>query len=84
MATPIAATDVGSVRDAVDGGRAGVLIPAGDRDALVDAVLRLTDDPQLRERCIERGLIIARRHALDVEAARVAEFIIAAAGRDRA
>ncbi|HKH40975.1 MAG TPA: glycosyltransferase [Solirubrobacterales bacterium] len=84
MATPIVATDVGSVRDAVDGGRAGVLIPAGDRDALVDAVLRLTDDPQLRERCIERGLIIARRHALDVEAARVAEFIIAAAGRDRA
>jgi glycosyltransferase involved in cell wall biosynthesis len=83
-ATPIVATDVGSVRTAVEGGRAGVLIPAGDRDALVDAVLRLTDDPQLRDRCIERGLIIGRRHALDVEAARVAEFIAATVSRDRA
>jgi glycosyltransferase involved in cell wall biosynthesis len=83
-ATPIVATDVGSVRTAVEGGRAGVLIPAGDRDALVDAVLRLTDDPQLRDRCIERGLVIGRRHALDVEAARVAEFIAATVSRDRA
>ncbi len=79
-ATPVVATDVGSVRDALDGGRAGVLIPAGDREALVDGVLRLTDDPGLRERCIERGLMIARRHARDVEADRVARFI-AAEGR---
>ncbi|HSD22707.1 MAG TPA: glycosyltransferase [Solirubrobacterales bacterium] len=82
--TPIVATDVGSVADAVEGGRAGVLIPAGDRDALVDAVLRLTDDQHLRDRCVERGLIIGRRHALDVEAARVAEFIAAAISRDHA
>jgi glycosyltransferase involved in cell wall biosynthesis len=82
--TPIVATDVGSVRDALEGGRAGVLIPAGDRDALVDAVLRLTDEAPLRDRCIERGLIIGRRHALDIEAARVAEFIAGAASRDLA
>jgi glycosyltransferase involved in cell wall biosynthesis len=82
--TPVVATDVGSVREAVEGGRAGVIVPAGDRDALVDAVLRVTDDSQLRERCIERGLIIGRRHALDVEAARVAEFIAAAGSRDHA
>jgi glycosyltransferase involved in cell wall biosynthesis len=82
-ATPVVATDVGSVPEALDGGRAGVLIPAGDRDALVDAVLRVTDDAQLRERCVGRGLVIGRRHALDVEAARVAEFIAGAVGSDR-
>jgi glycosyltransferase involved in cell wall biosynthesis len=83
-ATAIVATDVGSVRNALEGGRAGVLIPAADRDAIVDAVLRLTDDSQLRDRCIERGLIIGRRHALDVEAARVAEFIAAGGSRNHA
>jgi glycosyltransferase involved in cell wall biosynthesis len=83
-ATPVVATDVGSVRDAVDGGRAGVLVPAGDRDALVDGVLELTDHPSLRNEYVERGLILARRHARDVEAARVARFIAAAASRDRA
>ena len=82
--TPVVATDVGSVRDALEGGAAGVLIPAGDRGAIVDAVLRLTDDAALRDRCIERGLIIGRRHALDVEAARVAEFIAARASHGRA
>jgi glycosyltransferase involved in cell wall biosynthesis len=82
--TPTVATDVGSVRDAVEAGRAAVLIPAGDRDALVEAVLRLTDDPRLRDRCIERGLSIGRRHALDVEAVRVAQFIAAAISSDDA
>jgi glycosyltransferase involved in cell wall biosynthesis len=83
-ATPVVATDVGSVRDALDGGRAGVLVPAGDRDALADAVLELTDDPTMRDECIQRGLRIARRHARDVEALRVARFIATAASPDRA
>jgi glycosyltransferase involved in cell wall biosynthesis len=82
-ATPVVATDVGSVRDALDGGRAGVLVAAGDRDALVDGVLELTDDSGLRKNCVERGLILARRHARDVEAARVAGFIARRPSRDR-
>jgi glycosyltransferase involved in cell wall biosynthesis len=83
-ATPVVATDVGSVRDVLDGGRAGVLVPAGDRDALVEGILELTDDSGLRQDCIEQGLIVARRHARDVEAAWVAGFIAAAASRDPA
>ena len=36
------------------------------------------------ETTVQRGLILARRHAREVEAARVAGFIAAAASRDRA
>jgi glycosyltransferase involved in cell wall biosynthesis len=81
---PVVATDVGSVGDTLAGGAAGVLVPPDDRDALVDGVLELVDDPGMRERCVKRGLSIARRHALDAEARRVGDFIAAAASRDRA
>lgn len=73
--TPVVATDVGGVRRAVDDGGAAVLVRPGDRDALVEAILRLTDDEQLRGRLVERGLAVARATAGDLEAARVAEFI---------
>ena len=43
--TPVIATDVGGVRRALDGGRAGVLVPPGDRDALAGAIGRMCADP---------------------------------------
>jgi hypothetical protein len=46
-----------------------------DRDALVAAVLRLTEDEALRDRLLERGLALARENTLEVQAARVASFI---------
>lgn len=73
--TPVVATDVGGVRAALDDGSAGLLVPPGDRDALVDAILRLVDDGALRERLTARGLSLARASAGDVEAERVARFL---------
>jgi glycosyltransferase involved in cell wall biosynthesis len=73
---PVVATDVGSVRELLDEGRAGLIVPAGDRDALVEAVLELSDH-RGRRQYVERGLVLARRYARDVEAARVARFIAA-------
>ena len=70
---PVIATDVGGVAEAV--GDAALLIPAGDADAAAQALNRISDDKQLRERLIERGLGIVRRHTLDAEAARVAAFM---------
>jgi glycosyltransferase involved in cell wall biosynthesis len=75
--TPVVATDVGGVHSALDDGAAGILVPPGDRDALVDAVLRLADDKSTRDRVVERGLAVARAAAKDVEAARVADFLAA-------
>jgi glycosyltransferase involved in cell wall biosynthesis len=75
--TPVVATDVGGVRAALDDGAAGILVPPGERDALVDAVLRAADDKDTRDRIVERGLAVARAAAKDVEAARVADFLAA-------
>lgn len=74
-ATPVVATAVGGVPFALDGGEAGVLIPPSDLDALVGAILRLTEDAELRERVVARGLEIAGRHTLESTSARVARFI---------
>jgi len=72
---PVVATDVGGVSEAVDGGRAGLLVPPADRDALVEAVLRVADDAELRTRLVEHGLERARDRTLEAQAARVAAFL---------
>jgi glycosyltransferase involved in cell wall biosynthesis len=74
-ATPIVATDVGGVRAALDDGRAGLLVPPADPDALVEAVRTLGEDGGLRDRLVSRGLELARASTLDVEARRVARFL---------
>ncbi len=73
--TPVVATAVGGVGAALDHGRAGLLVPPADVDALVCALLRIVDDSEHRERLVKRGLELARECTLDVQAARVARFI---------
>jgi glycosyltransferase involved in cell wall biosynthesis len=72
---PIVATDVGGVAAALDGGRAGLLVPPAELEALADAVLHVTRDQQLRGRLVAEGLRVARTRTLEHEAARVARFI---------
>jgi glycosyltransferase involved in cell wall biosynthesis len=73
--TPVVATDVGGVRALLEDGAAGMLVPARNRDALVDAILRIMDDDTHREQLVARGLEVARATAADVQAERVARFI---------
>lgn len=80
---PVVATAVGGVGDALNGGRFGLLVPPGDRDALVSAVLRLADDEALRARLTVDGAAHARRAALDVEGARIGAVLADAIGRPR-
>jgi glycosyltransferase involved in cell wall biosynthesis len=47
---PVVATDVGSVREAVDDGETGFVVPVEDVDAMVEAVRRLRDDADLHRR----------------------------------
>jgi glycosyltransferase involved in cell wall biosynthesis len=73
--TPVVATDVGGVATALERGGAGLLVPPDDVDALVAAVLRLTEDAELRARLVTRGLELAHGRTLEVEAGRVAAFL---------
>jgi glycosyltransferase involved in cell wall biosynthesis len=73
--TPVVATDVGGVRSGLDGGRAGLLVPPFDLEALVAGVARVSDDAELRSRLVTRGLEVARERTLEAEAARVAGFL---------
>jgi glycosyltransferase involved in cell wall biosynthesis len=47
---PVVASDVGGVGDIVVSGETGLLVPAGDPDALASALARLLADPELRRR----------------------------------
>jgi len=73
--TPIVATDVGGVRTALDDGAAALLIEPRNADALAAAVRTLTDDAELRDRLVGRGLELAARASLEAESERVARFI---------
>jgi glycosyltransferase involved in cell wall biosynthesis len=48
--TPIVASDVGSVSEAVENGVTGLLVPAGDPEALAAALRRVLSDPGLADR----------------------------------
>jgi glycosyltransferase involved in cell wall biosynthesis len=74
-ALPVVATAVGGVPSALHDGEAGVLVPPSDRDALVSAILRITEDAELRERLVERGLELVNGNTLESTSARVAHFI---------
>jgi glycosyltransferase involved in cell wall biosynthesis len=72
---PIVATDVGGVATALEDGAAGLLVAPRDPEALAAAVQRALADDEGRLARARRGLAIAREHAMDVEAARVARWI---------
>jgi glycosyltransferase involved in cell wall biosynthesis len=82
-ATPIVATDVGGVRVALDAGGAGLLVPPGDRTALVAAIRRLVAEPAMRTRLVERGLELAGDRSLEGQAERVAAFVHGERALDR-
>jgi glycosyltransferase involved in cell wall biosynthesis len=72
-ALPVAATDVGGVRDAV--GDAALLAPPGEPSGIAQLLARIGADEDLRVRLVRRGLELAREHTIESESARVAEFI---------
>lgn len=65
-ARPVIATRVGSVADAVDDGGTGLLVPAGNVDALAGALARMIEDPELRARlAAAAGARHAERFAME-------------------
>jgi len=54
IGVPVVATDVGGTREVLDGGKSGILVPAGKPAALAEAIARFCGNPQeqtLRTRC---------------------------------
>jgi glycosyltransferase involved in cell wall biosynthesis len=80
LETPLVATDVGGTAELVTDGEHGLLVAAGDRDALVRSIERLLDDPEHARRLavnararVERELSFrARMAAVEAVYARLA------------
>jgi glycosyltransferase involved in cell wall biosynthesis len=75
-ATPIVATDVGGVREAMAEGSVALLVPPDDLDALVEAIVRISKDPELRDGLVTRGLELVKTMTLEAEAERVTGFMV--------
>ena len=65
---PVVATRVGGLPEVVEDGRQGLLVPPRDPAALADALARLLDDRELRERLGEAALV-RQRTTFDLDAA---------------
>src|SRR4051812_4317229 len=62
LGTPVVATPVTGIPEAVVDGRTGLLVPEGDAEALADALDRLLGDPELRCRLAEAGRAHVEAH----------------------
>jgi glycosyltransferase involved in cell wall biosynthesis len=60
IGTPVVATSVGGLREIVDDGETGLLVPYGDTSALAEAILRLLLNPALRTSIADRAAEKAR------------------------
>jgi glycosyltransferase involved in cell wall biosynthesis len=72
---PVVATDVGSVRKALERGNFGVVVPPRDPAALADAVVRVLANEPLRSALSEAGRMAARCWTIEHQAARLAKFL---------
>jgi len=55
LGTPVIASDVAGIGEALDGGRCGMLVPTKDVGALAAAIETLLGDPSLRRRYADRA-----------------------------
>jgi glycosyltransferase involved in cell wall biosynthesis len=70
---PVVATAVGGVPRAAAG--CALLVPPGDARATANGLLSLARDPSWRERLTQSGAARVRRHTIEAESRRVAEFL---------
>ena len=65
LEVPVVSFETEDVKLAIEDGVTGLLVPAGDSEALAAAVARLADDPQARRAIAQRGRrLVEERYAL--------------------
>ena len=62
---PIIATDVGGNRESLENGRAGILVPPDDVEALVSAMRAVAENTPLRMRLGEEALRVAQKNSME-------------------
>ena len=72
---PVVATAVGGVPAAADG--AALLVPPGDGEAVVGALVRLAQDADLRAQLVARGVERVKARTIDRECQRIVSFLSA-------
>jgi glycosyltransferase involved in cell wall biosynthesis len=78
---PVVVTDTPGMRDYVDDGRTGVLVPAGDAAAMARAVGGLLDDPDRADAMGAAGrAVLERRFTTRTQSAALATIVRAALG----
>jgi N-acetylgalactosamine-N,N'-diacetylbacillosaminyl-diphospho-undecaprenol 4-alpha-N-acetylgalactosaminyltransferase len=76
LGIPIVSTsESAGIRESLDQGRRGLLVPPSDARALADAIARLLAEPSLRESLVRRGRTAAEQHALAAVATRHEEIL---------
>lgn len=70
----VVASNVGGMRDVIDSGRDGVLVPAGDAGAITDAVLAIVRDPGRAGTMSVAAAATARQYTWDRVARELAAF----------
>jgi glycosyltransferase involved in cell wall biosynthesis len=84
MGLPILfAAPQGEATDLVNRHGAGLTVPAGQPDALADAVRRLADDMALRGRLAQASLIAAPKHSRETQAREMLAVFEKAIGQTR-
>jgi glycosyltransferase involved in cell wall biosynthesis len=81
VGTPVLSTAVGGVAEVVEDGRNGLLVPAGDPEALGAAIKRFFADQELRERLRAAAAESVRRFAPEIVYARLEAILEDAAKR---
>lgn len=72
--TPLVSTDVGAMREVIDDGEDGLIVPPRDPEALGGAIVSLLADGGRRELFAERARLAARRFTIEAVAERFADL----------
>ncbi len=75
LGKPIVATDVGGIPEVVENKKTGILVPAKDPNALVEAINDLLEDCSVAARMGEMGLVSVKERFSSVKMVKKTEFI---------